>query len=913
MTLTCETVRERLADETGSTEPDRALELHLSGCPDCRALAEALGDVDRELEALPPIDASSELVQRTIERIEAEPSATVLEARADERTAAPAAIAREEGRIEPRAGDAGRAKTPLELGSGSLLAAALAVTVAALTAIVTAPYVAVRAIAAWLGRVGQAREARAREERAVGARRGPWLEVAIVAGIAGVVGTATWQRFGNMIKGKIDGSTSTLDAMPSAETEGGYRSRGWFDGEEEAEPIALAPPPEAVEPTSSAASVPSGFDQGGRFDDDGRDLAPRDLQQGLLGQVNGTELLVVDGVGGVADMPMQEGQHRLSLAQTFETTVTNEATDTTGEGERFGRLESTRAEGGRNLEDRRVVIDDAVRGELASLAYAGGEHAGRPARTPTSEINLRSSAWTDAHRTEGLSFYPRDGWWQSTYVPGDPAIRLVHARLAASQLVLPGTARTGLALAEEVSPIAPPLDAPRDRALAVGAFADTAAIEGPTRVRVEVALRSIAQAAGRRGPLRVAVVLDADSLDADAQARVRALVMSLSRATTSRDRVALFASGPRGGELAPIGPMRAGRLEIALRRVFGGHVFGGHVFGGEAEAAPVTMADAVTRALETVSGEDGVGLVLVVTPDDVRGDSLERAIHLGTVAGITTSAIGVGPRASLASLDEIALAGQGRRRIVLTDDDALAAVRAELTAASELVARAVRVRVRLAEGVELVDVLGSRPLDAEESARTREVEQSIDQELARRLGILSDRDDDESGVRMLIPGFYANDAHSIVLDLVVSRPGHVLDVDVALKDLVRLGNARASASLTLPSGASRAAGPRELRVVADLLAHETALALAHASEALAAGDVNAARSRIDVASALVESARAEEPRLAELPSFTADAALLASFGAALRAHTPSMNEPLRDALSLAASRRLLRPRLASSE
>jgi hypothetical protein len=401
----------------------------------------------------------------------------------------------------------------------------------------------------------------------------------------------------------------------------------------------------------------------------------------------------------------------------------------------------------------------------------------------------------------------------------------------------------------------------------------------------------------------VAVVLDADAFDADTQARVRALVMSLSRATTSRDRVALFASGPRGGELAPIGPMRAGRLEIALRRVFG---------AGEAEAAPVTMSDAVTRALETVSGEDGVGLVLVVTPDEVD-ESLERAIHLGTVAGITTSAIGVGPRASLASLDRIALAGQGRRRIVITDEDALAAVRAELTAASELVARAVRVRVRLAEGVELVDVLGSRPLDAEESARTREVEQSIDKDLARRLGILSDRDEDESGIRMLMPAFYANDAHSIVLDLVVSRPGHVLDVDVALKDLVRVGNARASASLTLPSGAAGAAGPRELRVVADLLAHETALALSRASEALAAGDVSAARQRIAAASSLAEAARTSEPRLVDLPSFQADVEILASFGAALEARAPWMDEPLRDALSLAASRRLLRPRLTSSE
>ncbi len=1031
-TMTCDDVAERLADGVD----DAAINTHLEGCAACRALAVALREVDGELRALAPVEPPDALIEATLARVARD------EARAAESSAIEAepANAHEHGRsvktpsvkiVAPPASG-----PPVEVSGGSFVTASFAVIVAALTAVLMAPLMIVRAVGGWLSgsrvagsRVGSrtsrsvAPEAPRATPNERSRRRPPWLELGIVASVAGVVGVMGWQRFGNMVKNRVYGANDTLDAMPTEETENGrYReASGWFDDDEEASrpPSAAAPAlrspsasddPAAVdlatgelttgdfeagelhrggdrgeateattqgfrgvtnEPTvtvTDTVEVPrfhaafdgdgiggdgidgngadrDGYDwgrDGANQDQDGaserdarrgtlRDLEQRGLDQGDLdrsglahdrlaqGHVHGGRAQSESGPQGQTpmDQPAQgsfqqgEGEPRTrTLDQGIE-----------GREDTLGRDENERAAASeRNAEVRAQLATPEVVNGLDTVAAQPSTTSGSTtsdtsswARSGGGESTVEQSlAWRQRQTTTGLTIRPRDGWWQSTYIPGDPAIRLLHARLAASTATLPGLDRTALAFANDVDAIEPMLDAPRDRALSVGAFADTAAIDGPTRVRVEVALRSVAQAAGRRGALRVAVVIDADAaLDATSQARTRAIVNALSLSSGARDQVALFASGARGGELAGLGPMRTGRLEVALRRLFASAPPAGETTTPSAPAtqqAPVPVSRAVTDALEAVSGADGVGLVLVLTPDVANDAETERAIHLGTLAGITTSAIGVSASSSLAGLDAIALAGQGRRRIVLSDDDALSSVRAELSAASELVARAVRVRVRLAEGVDLVDVLGSRPLDAEESRRTRQVEQSIDRDLAQRLGILSDRDEDDDGIRMLLPAFYANDAHTLILDLVVRQPGRVLDVDVTLKDLVRVGNARASASLTLPSGRAEP-GPRELRVMADTLAHTSAQALASAADSLAAHDVTSARSTLSTARSVLAAAAAERTALSRSSSFVADRARLDACAEALD-HPGTDRSLLGDAARLAAYRRLLHPRLA---
>jgi len=890
MTLACEVCRSRLLE--GERAP--AVDTHPRGGGGCPAVDPGLAQGERHVASLPILDAPDALVERTLVRVESEAAPDTLR----------------EGVSSDVTPDAQRSvEEPVVVGSSSLFAAALAAVGSALGALFLSPWILVRA----LGRLASAlrgwwsaRPPREPAPSVAPPRRGfRWLDATIVTSIAAMVGLATYSRFGiMMIKGKIDGSTSTLDAMPCDGACGGDGAGG-----EVSASTSVRDDLPSFEPPSFAREEEQGSWR----------AAPSSVVDPSPSGARAVEPSVSRPVAAAAASPTMPGWNGLDDWQharpgAFEVELRQANQPVAPEPEEIAAPEvvdnrrGERDDDGRDVTpDHGIVGRDELRSELAVPA------------DPTDREQLADFAqqtehgittWSGAHRVTGLRTQPRDGWWQNTYVPGDPAIRLLQAQLAQVTAPIPGLALTPLALAESATPSVPALAAPVDRAIAVGAHADVASIQGSTRVRVEIALRGIEQAAGRRGALRVAVVLDADgSFDAQAEARARAVVMALSRTSGARDQVMVVAAGPHGGTLASLGPARAGRLEVALRRHFAADT---QAAGAAPVGAPTTLASAVSAALEGVASPDGAALVLVLTPDQARDPSLDRVLHLGTVAGITTSAVGLGPSTDRASLDAIALAGQGRRRVVITDDDATRVVRAELEAASQLVARALRVRVRLAPGVELVDVLGSRPLDAEESRRTREVEQAIDRDLSRRLGILADRDQDDEGIRMLLPAFYSGDSHTILLDLVVPRAGHVLDVDVQLKDLVRVGNARASASLTLGSGSSER-GPQELRVVASHLAHEVARALTAASDRLARNDRQGAFAALREADALVVSATTELPTLASVTSVAADRALLDRYLDAISATGSSAQESLARSLSLAAHRRVLRPRFAVSD
>jgi hypothetical protein len=377
-------------------------------------------------------------------------------------------------------------------------------------------------------------------------------------------------------------------------------------------------------------------------------------------------------------------------------------------------------------------------------------------------------------------------------------------------------------------------------------------------------------------------------------------VNSLARSAGSRDRVMLVSAGAHGGTLVPLGAMRAGAVEVALRHLFG---------SGDRSATRTSLTEAVSAAVQGVTSDDGAGLVLLATPDGVHDAALEEVIRQGALGGVVTSAIGIATSAT-SNLDAIALAGQGRRGLVLNDADANRVVRSELTATARLIARALRLRVRLAPGVELIEVLGSHPLNQEESRRTRATETAIDQQLSRRLGIASDRDDDQDGIRILLPSFYAGDSHTVVLDLLVTRPGPVVDVDVQFKDLVRLGNGNVSAALALPSGTA-ARGVREQRVLASYIAHRVSMGLAAAGDLASHGDWSAATSRIEETRALIADARREVPALATLPSVQSDEVLLARYLASLG--DGRQPQHVADSLHYASHRRLLLPQLATIE
>ncbi len=535
-----------------------------------------------------------------------------------------------------------------------------------------------------------------------------------------------------------------------------------------------------------------------------------------------------------------------------------------------------------------------VEGLFESTVVERGEAAQRTRIDAVDEIPT-ASFLAERDVVDGLQFQPARGLWANTYVPGDPAWRLLGRRLRDAGSVA-GLSESPLELAERVQPLAQRIAAPRVGALTLAAQADRPSVEGRSRVLLQVALRGAAVRAGRRPTLRSMVVLDLrHPLDDETQTQVRALLSSLSRARTGADRIGLVVAGPEGGVVLEPGQLRLGQVTVALRQVF----------RGEHEGQDTSLQDALATAVEQVgqlSDADsplGSGLVWLVTPGVSEADArtLEPAAHAGSLAGVTTTTVGLGG-ADLEPLETVALAGQGRRWLLADDADGL--VRGEVQAVSRVVARAVRLNVKLAPGVQLVDVLGSRPLAEVEARRVREAERSLDQQLARRLGILSDREEDDDGVQIVVPAFYADDTHVLLFDLVVDGPGPVADVTAKYKDLLRLANGEATERVVVGRGRAER-GPRAREVLRNLLAHQLSVAMRRAAREVRT-DRAAAAATIRSARARIITARRELNALASDRDLAAQVESCRAFEAALSSGAPA--SLLADSLRFA-SRRLL--------
>jgi hypothetical protein len=188
----------------------------------------------------------------------------------------------------------------------------------------------------------------------------------------------------------------------------------------------------------------------------------------------------------------------------------------------------------------------------------------------------------------------------------------------------------------------------------------------------------------------------------------------------------------------------------------------------------------------------------------------------------------------------------------------------------------VRLRIRLASGVKLIDVLGSRRHDEAGAQRVREAEQSIDRRIARNLGIEADRGEDEEGIQIVIPSFYADDAHVILLDVVAPRVGSIADVTVRYKDLVTLRNGVARANLSIGSD-RRVAGPLELNVLKNLVARTVSGAIRQAGLALGQGQHTRAVALLAQVHGLLEGLANEVPGWADDSELKGDARMIAEF------------------------------------
>jgi len=489
------------------------------------------------------------------------------------------------------------------------------------------------------------------------------------------------------------------------------------------------------------------------------------------------------------------------------------------------------------------------------LATAPIETRDAPAPTNAAERLLARYSTLDRVR-----FIDANGYFANTYAPGDPELRSLQARLhdydRAS--LLPQSLRAAR-LDGSSRRVAQPFDASQQAALSVYVSASERGITSARRMLVQVGLQATPRYSGRRPTMNIGIVLDArEPLAATANTNVRALLAAFAEARDASDKLALFAAGPGGGQLIAADAFRYGQLCVALQRL-----------QTERNGPSLSLPDALQVALQHVRGNDdpnaplGSSVVIVIAPRALGSElaQLEALAHDSAVEGVPVSVFGAGPDADSEQLSRLALAGQGNRRMLAAAADATQAVDRELSAVARVVARAVRLRIRLATGVQLIGVLGSHALDEVHAERVREAENNIDQRLRRNLGITQDRGEDEEGVQVVIPSFYAGDSHVLLLDVVAAGPGPIVDVSVRYKDLVQLGNGCARESLWLPN-ADLARGALQRNVLKNLLAYELAGRLRSAGDALAGGtDSGPAQRELAQALALLDSLGAAIPEL----------------------------------------------------
>lgn len=498
-------------------------------------------------------------------------------------------------------------------------------------------------------------------------------------------------------------------------------------------------------------------------------------------------------------------------------------------------------EGAMRLNEQQIQ-SESVRDELVSLGYIGEGFDQDDSAIGQDADGAKDAAARAAARQfleqrrqlEELTFETPVGYWKNTHVPGDRSLRQLQARVEST---LGGE---GPALHEASRRPARPFDPPTDAALALYLNADQAAVQGPTRLLVQVGLQGTERYSGQRPAMNVAMVLDLrGEITAEHGAVMRSLVEVLAKARQIDDRFQLIVTGRPGALIVEPGNFRHGPLTVALQRLFGSPE--------PVLAETWDLPRALVEALDVIGQSDdptaplGSSMVVLVTSQELGDsfydggeDGVWEAVRQGAVAGLPLSVIGIGDRVDVDELDRLALHGQGNRRWLGAQAEAAGVIERELAALGRVIARAVRLRLRLAPGVKLVEVVGSRKLDPPAVDEVREAERSIDQRIARNLGIEADRGEDEVGIQIVVPTFHAGDHHVVLLDVVVPGPGPVVDVRARYKDLVKLGNGVSRAQLTLPAG-SVAQGPLQRHVLKSLLAHHTRTALKQTGDQLAAG------------------------------------------------------------------------------
>ncbi|MBU1899078.1 TonB family protein [Myxococcota bacterium] len=387
------------------------------------------------------------------------------------------------------------------------------------------------------------------------------------------------------------------------------------------------------------------------------------------------------------------------------------------------------------------------------------------------------------------------------------------------------------------------LDDPMDAGLALHAQLDQPYLDQPSRVILQVGLQGSQRYGWRRPPLDLLLLVDLSD-DGQAEQLTRA-AKALLKQLGPQDRLGITLSGAPPQRLSPLSATDdlRGRLARSLEAPRPAPSQQGFALAlADAERQLQAAADPGAR----VPGSQ-ILLMLVRGDDGTRATLAEAAARRLGLQGVVTSVIDLAP-APKSAWWRVADAGHGNLHGAEGGRAVEALIEAELSSFSKVIARLLRLNIRLEPGVEAIQVIGSRVLEAKEVTAVKAREVATDRSLSISMGVEADRGEDSDGIQTVIPYFYGGDTHVILVELWVERPGAVADVSVEFKDMVRLRNAQAHTRVSLsPLPRPRAQAQRV--VARNRGGFQLAEALRRAAEDVTQGSPASARRRLAAAAA----------------------------------------------------------------
>jgi len=389
------------------------------------------------------------------------------------------------------------------------------------------------------------------------------------------------------------------------------------------------------------------------------------------------------------------------------------------------------------------------------------------------------------------NFVDPHGYWKNTYLPGDSSVRTLLARMENLRKHDPEF----LGNIPRLSRPKQPFDAPEQSALMLHLNGSQRWVDKRTRMLLQVGISSTKSTTGHRPALHLGLVLDIpETYDADTVDTFMGVLDAFNQSKDITDRFTLVLAGRPGGVVLHPEEFRHGAFTILRQQLLNQRAWPDEQVLTLKKALKSAANEVVKSSRKSVQVGNHA-LILITARELPEFDDLEKWVHKKALKGFQLSAFAVGPNVSEDQMNQLILAGQGNKRFLNSAQEAKSAVTSELLAASRIVAKAVRLNIKLGPHTQLVDILGSEKLTNKSAQRVRAAEKSIDRQLSKQLGIQSDRGDDEDGIQIVIPNFYANDTHIILLDVVCAQPGIQMSVSMKYKDLVFLRNGRSTSNL----------------------------------------------------------------------------------------------------------------------